>query len=91
MSKARHRALRDVYRFPGLVPAAGVRGVFGDPMAVVVSLTRRQKKRRAAFVDDGTGATTTSGSAGSATCPAATSACISSWRCGGLRVGAAAR
>jgi hypothetical protein len=33
--------LRDLYAFPGFVPAATIRGVFGDPYAVVIPLRRR--------------------------------------------------
>jgi hypothetical protein len=40
--------LRDLYAFPGFVPAATVRGLFGDPYAVVIDLRRRRKKRAAA-------------------------------------------
>ncbi len=36
--------LHDLYSFPGFVPAATIRGVFGDPDAVVVALKRRRKK-----------------------------------------------
>jgi len=36
-----------LYRFPGFEPVATLRGVFGDPMAVVVTLRRRRKKRLA--------------------------------------------
>ena len=39
------KRLQDVYRFPGFVPLAQVRGVFGDPYAVVITLRRRRKKR----------------------------------------------
>jgi hypothetical protein len=42
--------LRDLYAFPGVVPAATIRGVFGDPYAVLVALRRRRKKRPAASV-----------------------------------------
>jgi len=38
------KRLQDVYRFPGFVPLAQVRGVFGDPYAVVITLRRRRKK-----------------------------------------------
>jgi hypothetical protein len=40
--------LRDLYAFPGFVPAATIRGVFGDPYAVVLDLRRRRKKRAVA-------------------------------------------
>jgi transposase len=36
--------LYDFYSFPGFVPAASIRGIFGDPYAVVVTLRRRRKK-----------------------------------------------
>jgi hypothetical protein len=48
---AKTKRLHDVYRFPGFNPLAQVRGVFGDPYAVVITLCRRRKKRSAAFVD----------------------------------------
>ena len=44
------RELRDAYRFPGFTPSRTVRGVAGDPGAVVIALTRREKKRRAGRV-----------------------------------------
>jgi hypothetical protein len=44
------KRLRDSYRFPGFHPALTVTGLFGDPHARVISLTRRSKKRRAEFV-----------------------------------------
>ena len=40
--------LRDLYSFPGFVPAATIRGVFGDPYAVVIVLQRRRKKHAVA-------------------------------------------
>jgi len=36
--------LHDLYSLPGFVPAATIRGVFGDPYAVVITLRRRRKK-----------------------------------------------
>jgi len=44
------KRLRDSYGFPGFHPALTVTGLFGDPHARVISLTRRSKKRRAEFV-----------------------------------------
>jgi hypothetical protein len=44
------RHLRDVYRFPGLVPSACVRGYPGDADAIILPLRRRRKKRSAASV-----------------------------------------
>ncbi|MGH7774356.1 MAG: hypothetical protein ACREQA_19190 [Candidatus Binatia bacterium] len=40
----RKRRLWDGYAFPGFRPQATVRGVFGDPKARVITLTRRSKK-----------------------------------------------
>ena len=39
------KRLQDIYRFPGFVPKAEVRGIFGDPSAVVITLRRCRKKR----------------------------------------------
>jgi hypothetical protein len=41
------RHLRDVYRFPGLEPAASVRCYPGDAGAIILPLRRRRKKRSA--------------------------------------------
>lgn len=46
---ARFARLHDLYSFPGFVPAGTVRGVFGDPYAVVIRLRRRRKKLPADF------------------------------------------
>lgn len=42
--------LQDAYRFPGFVPQAIVRGVFGDSSARILTLSRKEKKRHAAPV-----------------------------------------
>jgi hypothetical protein len=42
--------LHDLYSFPGFVPAATIRGVFGDPYAVLIALRRRRKKHAAGNV-----------------------------------------
>ena len=47
---AKKKRLRDSYRFPGFHPSRSVRGLFGDPRARVIALTRRSKKRRAVTV-----------------------------------------
>jgi hypothetical protein len=47
MSKIKH--LRDVYRFTNFRPEFSVKGVFGDPMALVIRLHRRSKKHFAEF------------------------------------------
>jgi hypothetical protein len=66
------KRLQDVYRFPGFVPLAEVRGVFGDPVAVVITLRRRRKKRAAACVGVPIARSTTSVVDGCVTCPVVT-------------------
>ena len=44
------KRLRDSYRFPNFSPALTVTGVFGDPRARLIQLTRRSKKRSAVYV-----------------------------------------
>src|SRR5215472_11176488 len=40
---ATFKLLQDLYRFPGFVPQTRIRGFFGDPHAVVITLQRRRK------------------------------------------------
>jgi hypothetical protein len=54
------RHLRDVYRFPGLVPLASVRGDPGDAGAIILPLRRRRKKRSAGGAAKDIGASTIS-------------------------------
>jgi hypothetical protein len=69
--------LRDLYRFPGFVPLAGIQ-VFGrDAQAVLLTLRRRQKKRSAACVGGRISVTMTTGHATRATWPVATG--VSTW------------
>lgn len=63
--------LRDLYSFPGFVPAATIRGVFGDPYAVVIALRRRRKKLAAGSAGPAIGPFTISPLEGSATSIAA--------------------
>jgi hypothetical protein len=44
------KQLRDLYRFPGFVPLAGLQVFACDAQAVLLTLRRRQKKRSAACV-----------------------------------------
>jgi hypothetical protein len=67
------KRLQDVYRFPGFGPLAQVRGVFGDPYAVVITLRRRRKKHSAVSADLPIAPSTISVLGGCAICPAATS------------------
>ena len=41
---AREEALLDAYRFPGFRPLAEAKGMFGDPLARVVTQVPRSKK-----------------------------------------------
>jgi hypothetical protein len=77
------RRLQDIYRFPGFVPMAEVRGIFGDPYAVVITLRRRRKERAVACAGGRPALSTTSGRGASATSPAATGGFTSTARCAG--------
>jgi hypothetical protein len=69
-----------LYRFPGFEPAATLRGVFGDPIAVVVALRRRGKKRLAEDVGKRFRSSTINGLEGFAISRAATGASTSTSR-----------
>jgi len=88
-SRKRTRRLTEAYTFPGFRPLAGVRGVFGDPKARLVTLVRRSKKRCAAFADVPIASGTTDARAGCAICPAAMRASTWSWRFGVCAAGVA--
>ena len=49
MSKIKH--LHDIYKFTNFLPESSVKGIFGDPMALVICLRRRQKKHFVESVD----------------------------------------
>lgn len=74
---AKVKLLQDLYRFPGFVPHSRVRGVFGDSLAVVITLQRRRKKHSVASAAKPIAAITTSDPDGSAISPAATN--VSTW------------
>ena len=78
---AQFKTLHDLYRFPGCVPLSHVYGIFGDPMAVVISLRRRRKKRLAVFVVAPILVTTTKDLGVSAISPVGTNASTSSLLC----------
>jgi hypothetical protein len=80
---AKRKRLLDIYRFPGFVPHPKVKGIFGDPLAVVITLQRRRKKRSVESADKPPTLTTTSDYAASATCPVATSVSTSLSRSAG--------
>jgi hypothetical protein len=86
---AKFKQLYDLYRFPGFVPQPRIRGVFGDPRAVVITLCRRRKKRFALSAAKRTGPTTTSDLDMSGISPVATNVSISLTPFAGSRVGGA--
>jgi len=73
---AKFKLLHDLYRFPGFAPVPNIRGVFGDPQAVVIQLQRRRKKLSVAFAARSIAAITTSGHGEFAISPVATNASI---------------
>jgi hypothetical protein len=85
------RHLRDVYRFPGFVPAASVRGDSEDAGAIVIPLCRRRKKRCAAIVGNRIADFTTNDYGTFAICPVATGGCFSLSKFAEWIVGIAAR
>ena len=88
---AKFKSLPDLYRFPGFVPLPEVRGLFGDPLAVVITLQRRRKKRAVASAAKSITAITTSGDDASAISPVATNASILRSSCvGSIAPGVAA-
>ncbi len=87
----RKRTLHDSYKFPGFIPQRTVVGIFGDPYARVIKLTRRGKKHPVAFAARFIELFTITRSKEFVIFPAVMSASI--WNClfGGSRVGGAAR
>jgi hypothetical protein len=83
---AKHKHLRDAYRFAGFTPSATVKGVFGDPKARIIELVRRQKKRPAPTADVPPEVFTIAKNAVFATSRAGICACFWNWRSGGYVV-----
>ena len=86
---AKFKQLDDLYRFPGFVPQPRIRGIFGDPGAVVITLRRRRKKRFAACAANHLGPTTTNGLGRPGISLVATSVFTSRTLCAGFCVGGA--
>lgn len=82
----KQRRLNDEYRFPDFVPVMPVKGIFGDPRAVVITLFRRRKKRSAVVVVLGVERITTSGLDVFEIFRLAISGCISALTCGVFNV-----
>jgi hypothetical protein len=83
---AKFKQLYDLYRFPGFVPQPSIRGIFGDPLAVVITLCRRRKKRFAVAAGKCIGPTTTRGLDVPGISPVATSVSTSLTPCAGSSV-----
>lgn len=86
----RHRRLWDEYRFPGFRPSSTVKGVFGDPVARVITLNRRSKKQHAGAAVACIEAGTTAKLDACETSRAAMPACTWRWRYGESAAGVAA-
>jgi hypothetical protein len=89
MRRTKH--LTDTYAFPGFRPLRTLKGLFGDPFALVVVLRRRGKKPSAEPAVQSIGPTTTIAGVESATCPALATASTWSWNCVASGAGTAAR
>jgi len=85
------RGLYDAYQFPGFYPEVKGKGIFGDPVAHVVVLKRRQKKRNADSAEQSIRHTTITRHEGYGTYPVEAFVFISKWKCGECCVGCVAR
>jgi hypothetical protein len=83
---AKFKQLRDLYRFPGFMPQEGIRGIFGEPLAVVVALRRNRKKQSVLPAAKLTGPVTTNGLDVFGISPVATSVSIFFSLCAGSSV-----
>ena len=77
---ARHKDLRDIYRFPGFYPRPKIRGIFGDSRAILILLKRRGKKQSVEPVGLSIGPSTTERAAECGICPAGICGFIWTWR-----------
>jgi hypothetical protein len=75
----RKKTLCDSYRFPGFTPQRTIVGIFGDPYARVIRLTRRGKKQFVASAARFIGPFTITKSKGFVISPAVMPASI--WNC----------
>src|SRR5256714_14901825 len=86
----RRRRLWDAYCFPGFRPQPTVCGVFGDPIARVIRLTRRSKKRLVAVAGASRWAGTNARCGVGAACSFGASRFFLDWGGGGFAVAGAA-
>lgn len=90
-SRKRPRRLADTYTFPGFRPETTVCGIFGDPKARIVTLTRRSKKHSVAPAERSTRVGTTASGDGYGISPAVTPGSTSISRSGGYVADAVVR
>jgi len=88
---AKHKQLRDTYRFPGFHPQQKVCGIFGDPRALVIRLKRGEKKQSVEPVERFIVPSTTESPAGFEICPAGTCGFPWTWRFAASSVAGAGR
>ena len=87
----KRRSLRDSYLFEGFTPSVTVKGMFGDPVARVITLKRRSKKRCVALAVGSSAAGMTARFGGYAICPAVMHASTLSLSNAGFSAGAVRR
>ena len=80
------RSLYDAYHIPGFKPQRKVSGIFGDPNALVIKLTRQGKKQSAAHATEFTALSMTARIGKFAIYPAAIGVCTSNLRFDALSV-----
>ena len=85
------RSLYDAYHFPGFKPQRRVSGIFGDPNALVIRLTRQEKKQFVALATEFTGLFMTARIDKFVIFLAAIDACTSNWRFDAFSVRVATR
>jgi hypothetical protein len=85
------RGLYDAYQFPGFHPEVKSKGIFGDPVAQVVVLKRRQKKQNADNAEQFIRHTTITRHEGYGTYPVEAFVFISKWKSDEYRVGCVER
>lgn len=74
------RSLYDAYHFAGFKPQHRISGIFGDPNALVIKLTRQGKKQSAAHATEFTALSTTARIGKFAIYPVAIGVCASNLR-----------
>lgn len=81
----------DEYQYPGFRPRSKIKGMFGDPKAVVITLVRRQKKRCVGVAEQYTTVFMITRLSRFVTYLVETLGSIWRWRCGGWTAGCVAK